>query len=193
MRAAGQATRERILVAAKAEFARYGIAGARINRIAAAARASKDRLYAYFAGKDELYAAVTEAWVTQTTDETALDAADLPGYVGRLFDHYVAHPDNARLQAWAEIEQTHIPAAEEATRRIIAGKIAELRRGQDQGLITTAFQPITLIVMLTDLARTAAMHAARAEHHHLAERRAATVLAARRLVSPDSPHGADGR
>lgn len=82
MRAAGQATRERILVAAKAEFAQYGIAGARVNRIADAAKASKDRLYAYFAGKDELYAAVTAEWVTQTTDETALDAADLPGYVG---------------------------------------------------------------------------------------------------------------
>ncbi|BDT99883.1 MULTISPECIES: TetR family transcriptional regulator [Nocardia] len=193
MRAAGQATRERILVAAKAEFAQYGIAGARVNRIADAAKASKDRLYAYFAGKDELYAAVTEEWVTQTTDETALDAADLPGYVGRLFDHYVAHPDNARLQAWAEIEQTHIPAAEEAIRRIIAGKLAEIRRGQDQGLVTGDFQPITLIVMLTDLARTAAMHATRTDHHNVAERRAATVLAARRLVSPQARPAGDHR
>ncbi|MGK8488546.1 TetR family transcriptional regulator [Nocardia asiatica] len=193
MRAAGQATRERILVAAKAEFAQYGVAGARINRIAAAARASKDRLYAYFAGKDELYAAVTEQWVTQTTDETALDAADLPGYVGRLFDHYIAHPDNARLQAWAEIEQTHIPAAEDAIRRVIAGKLAEIRHGQDRGLITSAFGPVTLIVMLTDLARTAAMHAARTDHHNIGERRAATVLAARRLVSPDTHRAEDRR
>ncbi|WP_043738809.1 TetR/AcrR family transcriptional regulator [Nocardia asiatica] len=193
MRAAGQATRDRILVAAKAEFARYGIAGARINRIAAAARASKDRLYAYFAGKDELYAAVTEQWVAQTTDETALDAADLPGYVGRLFDHYIAHPDNARLQAWAEIEQTHIPAAEDAIRRVIAGKLAEIRHGQDRGWITSAFGPVTLIVMLTDLARTAAMHATRTDHHNIGERRAATVLAARRLVSPDAHRAEDRR
>src|SRR5690606_18846088 len=82
MRAAGEATRERILAAAKAEFAAYGVAGARINRIATAARASKDRLYAYFPGKDELYAAVVERWAAQTTAETALSADDLPGYAG---------------------------------------------------------------------------------------------------------------
>ena len=51
MRSAGEATRDRILAAAKDEFATYGLAGARINRIAAQARASKDRLYAYFASK----------------------------------------------------------------------------------------------------------------------------------------------
>ena len=60
MRSAGEATRDRILAAAKDEFATYGLAGARINRIAAQARASKDRLYAYFASKEELFAAVTE-------------------------------------------------------------------------------------------------------------------------------------
>ena len=91
MRAAGRATRERILAAAKAEFAEYGTAGARINRIAAAAQASKDRLYAYFPGKSELYAAVTEQWTTQTTAETALRAEDLPGYVGQKVVEQSAH------------------------------------------------------------------------------------------------------
>ena len=39
MRSAGEATRDRILAAGKEEFARYGLAGARINRIATDARA----------------------------------------------------------------------------------------------------------------------------------------------------------
>ncbi|MGW0053804.1 TetR family transcriptional regulator [Nocardia nova] len=182
MRAAGHATRERILAAAKAEFARYGVAGARINRIAEAANASKDRLYAYFAGKDDLYAAVTEQWATETTAETALDAGDLPSYVGRLFDHYLRNPDNARLQAWAEIERTDIPGADEAIRRAVAPKIAEIRRGQRAGVITGTFHPLTLLTLLTDLARTSAVHAL---HDDDAEdRRAATVLAARRLIVP---------
>ncbi|SUD48596.1 HTH-type transcriptional regulator RutR [Nocardia otitidiscaviarum] len=185
MRAAGHATRERILAAAKAEFATYGVAGARINRIATAARASKDRLYAYFASKDELYAAVTEQWAAQTTADTALNADDLPGYTGRLFDHYLDHPENARLQTWAEIEQTHIPEAEAAVRRVLAGKIAEIERGQRDGVVTTDFQPVALVVMLTDVARTAAVHAARAgQPHDIAARRAAVVLAARRLIAP---------
>jgi AcrR family transcriptional regulator len=58
MRAAGEATRERIPAAAKEEFARYGFAGARISRISAEAKASKERLYAYFPSKESLFAAV---------------------------------------------------------------------------------------------------------------------------------------
>ncbi|MFR9749810.1 TetR family transcriptional regulator [Nocardia sp. 004] len=184
MRAAGHATRERILTAAKAEFAQYGIAGARINRIAATANASKDRLYTYFTGKDELYAAVTEQWATETTSETALDAADVPAYVGRLFDHYLHNPDNARLQAWAEIERTHIASADAAVRAAVVPKLAEIRRGQQEGLITTIFQPFTLLTLLTDLARTAAVHTLHNDCADTDDRRAATVLAARRLAAP---------
>ena len=184
MRSAGHATKERILTAAKAEFARYGIAGARINRIAAAAHASKDRLYAYFAGKEELYAAVTAQWVTETTAETALDAADVPAYIGRLFDHYLRYPDNARLQAWADIERTEIPAADEAIRNAVAPKLAEIRRGQAAGLITDTFHPLTLLTLLTDLARTSAVHAMHDNRADVGELRAATMLAARRLIAP---------
>ena len=58
MRAAGHATRERILTAAKDEFTEYGFAGVRLNRIATTARASKERLYSYFASKEQLFEAV---------------------------------------------------------------------------------------------------------------------------------------
>ncbi|MBF6414311.1 TetR family transcriptional regulator [Nocardia cyriacigeorgica] len=188
MRAAGEATRERILAAAKAEFAQYGIAGARINRIATAARASKDRLYAYFPGKRELYVAVTERWTAETTAETALRADDVPGYVGRLFDHFVANPDNARLQAWSELEPADNDAVAEVVRGTIDSKLAELRRGQQEGLITADIPAPALLRMLTDLARTSAMHAAFVERRVGGERllaqRAATVLAAQRLVAP---------
>ena len=180
MRAAGQATRDRILTAAKAEFAEYGVAGARINRIAAAAQASKDRLYAYFPGKSELYAAVTEQWTRQTTVETALRAVDLPGYAGRLFDHFVAHPENARLQAWAELE----PADEriqQVLRRTVDPKLAEIRQGQRTGVITAEIAAPMLLRMLTELARTTAVHAGPAER--IAAQRRAVVLAAHRLVA----------
>ncbi|MEV6061151.1 TetR/AcrR family transcriptional regulator [Nocardia asteroides] len=187
MRAAGEATRERILAAAKAEFSEFGIAGARINRIAAAANASKDRLYAYFPGKFELYVAVTERWTSETAAETALSADDVPAYVGRLFDHFVAHPDNARLQAWADLEPEgdHIGPV---LRRTIDAKLTELRRGQRDGLLTTAVPPIMLLRMLSDLTRTNAMQARfaaeRGDTEQLAKRRAATVFAAARIAAP---------
>ncbi|MFD6391131.1 TetR family transcriptional regulator [Nocardia sp. NPDC060259] len=187
MRAAGEATRERILAAAKAEFAEFGIAGARINRIAAAANASKDRLYAYFPGKNELYVAVTERWTSQTAVETALSADDLPAYVGRLFDHFVAHPDNARLQAWSDLEPagTFFGAI---LRDTIDAKLTELRRGQREGLITADIPASILLRMLSDLARTNAMQARfaaeKGDNDQLATRRAATVCAATRIVAP---------
>ncbi|WP_040796306.1 TetR family transcriptional regulator [Nocardia higoensis] len=185
MRAAGEATRERILAAAKAEFAEFGVAGARINRIATAARASKDRLYAYFPGKDELYAAVIERWAAQTTAETALSADDLPGYVGRLFDHFVANPDNARLQAWADLEPTVHDAVAEVLRAAVVPKLAEVRRGQAAGTVTAEFHPIALLRILTDMARTSATHAMQTtEASSRAAQREAIMLAARRLTEP---------
>ncbi|NUP25873.1 MAG: TetR family transcriptional regulator [Nocardia sp.] len=192
MRAAGQATRDRILAAAKAEFAEYGVAGARINRIAAAAQASKDRLYAYFPGKSELYAAVTEQWTRQTTAETALRADDLPGYVGRLFDHFLTHPENARLQAWADLEPAD-DRIEQVLRRTVDPKLAEIRRAQREGVISADIGAPMLLRMLTELARTTAVHAGPAER--IEERRSAVVLAARRLAgistAPPDPAGAE--
>src|SRR6185312_3269195 len=71
MRPAGEATRERILAAAKTEFSARGLAGARINRIATDAHASKERLYAYFPSKEALFAAVTQRLVIDVAEDVA--------------------------------------------------------------------------------------------------------------------------
>jgi len=52
---------ERILNAATAEFARYGLGGARVDRIAERAGANKRMLYYYFGNKEALFLAVMEA------------------------------------------------------------------------------------------------------------------------------------
>ena len=46
--------RDVIIDAARAEFAQYGLAGSRIDRIAKSANASKERLYAHFGDKEAL-------------------------------------------------------------------------------------------------------------------------------------------
>ena len=56
--ARGAATRDRILEVATREFAEHGIAGARIERIVAAARTNKAQLYAYFGSKEGLFDAI---------------------------------------------------------------------------------------------------------------------------------------
>lgn len=50
-----EATRARILAAAKAEFARKGLGGARVDDIAARAKANKRMLYHYFGNKEDLF------------------------------------------------------------------------------------------------------------------------------------------
>lgn len=54
------ATKARILEAAKREFARAGLGGARVDSIAARAKANKRMIYHYFSSKEDLFTAVLE-------------------------------------------------------------------------------------------------------------------------------------
>lgn len=73
------ATRQRILDAALAEFAAKGLAGARVDEIAARAGANKRMIYAYFGAKEELWLAVLEAaYAAKRREEEQLAVAHLP-------------------------------------------------------------------------------------------------------------------
>ena len=48
------------------------------------------------------------------TENVPFAPDDLPGYVGRLFDHLVEHPDVMRLATWAGLERPTAVAAFEA-------------------------------------------------------------------------------
>jgi AcrR family transcriptional regulator len=90
-------TRRLILTAATVEFARRGVDGARVDRIAETAGTSKGSIYAYFGSKDGLFAAVIGALLGDLREQVPIDPADLPGYAGHLFDYLCAHPDIVRL------------------------------------------------------------------------------------------------
>jgi AcrR family transcriptional regulator len=53
-------TKRRLLAAAKQEFARHGLGGARVDVIAERAKANKRMLYHYFGSKDDLFQVVLE-------------------------------------------------------------------------------------------------------------------------------------
>jgi AcrR family transcriptional regulator len=100
-----EATKRRLLDAAAAEFAERGIAGARIDRIAAAAGANKALIYTYFGNKDDLFDAVFTALVVDTVHDVPIDVDDLPAYAGRLFDRNLSHPLVLRLAIWRSLER----------------------------------------------------------------------------------------
>ena len=99
------ATRRRILDAATAELVEHGLAGARIDRIAAAARSNKAQLYHYFGSKQAVFDAVIEDHVAANVGTVPLDVDDLPGYACRLYDAYLADPSLVRLLTWLRLEQ----------------------------------------------------------------------------------------
>jgi TetR/AcrR family transcriptional regulator len=94
------ATRQKLLAAARREFAASGLAGARVDEIAARAGVNKQLVYHYFGDKDALYLAVLE-WVYEEirAQERKLNLEGLPPQqaIKRLieasFDHLAAHPD----------------------------------------------------------------------------------------------------
>lgn len=190
MRAAGEATRERILDAALQELLTYGAAGARINRIARSARASKERLYAYFPSKEALFAAAVNKVVVNVAEDAGLTAEDVPGYAGRLFDVYLAHPEYARVDDW--LSESELPEAYEVRVKALQPKVEEIRRGQDAGLIAATWQPVDLVNMMIQVTRSMALPRRTMQElgraNDLVEtpqaRRAAVVEAIRRLVTP---------
>ncbi|MEV5887917.1 TetR family transcriptional regulator [Nonomuraea fuscirosea] len=103
--ARGAATYQRILDVATQEFAQYGIAGARIERIVAAARTNKAQLYAYFGNKEGLFDAIFFASLERIVNVVPIDAADLADWAVRLYDEYLRRPDLIRLATWARLER----------------------------------------------------------------------------------------
>ena len=94
------ATRKKLLSAARLEFARHGLAGARVDEIAERAGVNKQLVYHYFGDKDALYLAVLE-WVYEDIreQERRLNLEGLPPdkairkLIEASFDHLAANPD----------------------------------------------------------------------------------------------------
>ena len=100
MKRSSEATKARILEAAIEEFAQYGIAGARVDRIAEKASANKRAIYDYFGSKEELFFTVLQNQVGQVTDSVALKPETVKNYPVKLFQFFSSHPEIVRLLLW---------------------------------------------------------------------------------------------
>lgn len=88
-----EASRDAILAAALAEFAQEGLAGARMDAIAAAAGVNKALLYYYFRDKESLYGAVLDRFFVRLS-ERVMSQLDGAGPLGeRLLRYTCAHFD----------------------------------------------------------------------------------------------------
>jgi AcrR family transcriptional regulator len=144
------ATRERILEVALKEFSSYGIAGARVDRIAKNAECSKNLIYIYFESKERLFTTVIEKNLMRVYKEFAFTPDDLPDYAARVFDFAMENPDLMRLMSWSSLEQVRYNPTEREYSH--SKKIAELTEGQENGRLGTTFSPGFLLTAIMTLA-----------------------------------------
>jgi AcrR family transcriptional regulator len=182
------ATRARLLAAATGEFAAHGIAGARIDRIEAAATANRALIYAYFGSKDGLFDAVMDAAVARVLAEVPFSAEDLPGYAGQLFDFLIANPYQLRLATWHRLERAGTgreTAGLTDSHRTNTAAVAEVRAEHPAA---TSFAAEDLYVFTLAIASAwipGSPFAPAGAMGDLGRRRAAVVDAVRRLTSED--------
>jgi TetR/AcrR family transcriptional regulator len=157
-----EATRQKLLIAARREFADGGLAGARVDEIAARAGVNKQLVYHYFGDKDALYLAVLE-WVYEEirAQERALNLEGLPPQqairklIESSFDHLAAHPDfivllNDENRAGAHhvrgsrrLEAMHSPLVS------MVDKI--LKQGVREGTFRRGVNPVQLYISIAGL------------------------------------------
>jgi AcrR family transcriptional regulator len=108
-------TRERILFAAKKEFADKGFNGARMNSIAKRARANQALIHYYFEGKEKLYVEVLHRLF-------GINQADV---IKNDISTWKLEPDQALYVAIYLLIEIHLEATDPDLNKIIAREIAE--------------------------------------------------------------------
>lgn len=153
------ATRARILAAAKSEFARLGLGGARVDEIAEKASANKRMIYHYFGSKEDLFQAVLEeAYLDIRQAEQALDLDHLAPrkaletLVRFTWDYYLDNPEFITLVNSANLHRgRHLEDSERlhtASRRFVAMVQGILDRGVTDGVFRAGVDPVQLNITI---------------------------------------------
>ena len=156
-------TRAAILDAATQEFARHGLSGARVDRIAIKADINKRMLYHYFGGKEALFLAVLEATYARIrTAETTLSLLDVAPEesVRRLVEftwrYYLEHPEfipllnNENLYRARHLKRS--PSLKAMNSPLIDTLAQVLGRGRRDGVFRPGVDALQLYVSIASLA-----------------------------------------
>lgn len=147
-----EATRSRLIEAATEEFSTYGIAGARVDRLARQARANKAQIYHYFGSKEQLFDAVYAGMVDRVVAETPLDPTDLPGYAVALYGEAKDHPEVARLTAWYRLERADDHQLMSVVLASGHQKIALIEDAQRAGLVKCELPAVAIMLLISHVA-----------------------------------------
>ena len=148
-------TMAEILSVATKEFADKGLAGARIDEIAAATRTSKRMIYYYFGNKDGLYVAVLEAAYGRMRQiEAALHLKDLTpemalqNLVEFTYDHHQSNEDFIRLVMSENVNRGEYLGQSKAIQKLNGSALETIddlyTRGVKQGVFKKGLTPLEI-------------------------------------------------
>ena len=152
-------TRRKILDAATEEFARYGLGGARVDRIAARAGANKRMLYYYFRDKDNLFLAALEgryAHIRAAERELDLEQVEpreaLKRLVAFTWSYFLEHPEFMTLLNSENLHQgRHVRRSRrvpEMHSTLVETLRGILRRGERDGVFRKGVDPVQLYISI---------------------------------------------
>jgi AcrR family transcriptional regulator len=148
-------TMAEILAIATSEFAAKGLAGARIDEIAAATRTSKRMIYYYFGSKDGLYVAVLEAAYSRMRKIEAdlhlsdLDpSAALQRLVEFTYDHHQSNEDFIRLVMSENVQRGEYLAQSHEIQKLNGSALQTIQelydRGVQEGVFKKGLSPLEI-------------------------------------------------
>jgi AcrR family transcriptional regulator len=180
------ATKLRILAAATQEFAKFGLGGARVDRIAARAKSNKRMLYHYFGNKEDLFALTVENSYGQFREEEAalqLDSLDpvtaMRRLVNFIWDYFIAHPEFITLVNSENLHKAkHLKASKNTTdmsRKFVARMQALLSRGEAAGVFRHGLDPVQVNISIAAIA-----------YYYLTNRFTGSIIFERDLMTKDA-------
>jgi AcrR family transcriptional regulator len=148
-------TMAEILAMATKEFADKGLAGARIDEIAAATRTSKRMIYYYFGSKEGLYVAVLEAAYGRMRQiEANLHLKDLSPEVALrnliefTYDHHQGNEDFIRLVMTENVQRGAYLGQSKAIQKVNSSALEAIddlyTRGVMQGVFKKGLTPLEI-------------------------------------------------
>ena len=151
-----------ILEVARKEFAEKGLAGGRIDEIAAATKTSKRMIYYYFGGKEGLYLAVLEEAyrrVRETEAQLQLEDLEPEQALRRLveftFDHHASNEDYIRLVMNENMQRAQYLATSKTIQKLNVPAIDAIsklyKRGVAKGVFREGLNPLDIHASISAL------------------------------------------
>ncbi len=181
-----EATKARILDAAKKEFAKNGLGGARVDDIAEKAKANKRMIYHYFESKEGLFQTVLEdAYLDIRSAEQKLHLEDLDPkaalekLVRFTWEYYLKNPEFLTLVNSENLHRAkHLKKSEiipVSSRKLVSMVSSILERGVKAGVFRDGVDPVQLNITIAAVG-----------YYYLTNRFTGTIIYERDLMARDA-------